>query len=218
MALLLCIDTSSRNCSVCIADDNRVLASRIQMDSNSHAQILASFIDEVFEESGIKRKELEAIVVSAGPGSYTGLRIGMSTAKGMCYALDIPLIALDSLENLALEMYRQEPNEDAIYIATLDSRKGEIYYAVMDGKQNLVCPSTPAIVKDLDWDKWKNKCVYIGGNTFTKLLDGTFEITLKTISLTYRAENYLILGSKYFSNKSFDSLVYKEQNYLKPFQ
>lgn len=218
MATLLFIDTSSKNCSVLLAEDNQVIAKRFQADTRSHAQLLPLFIEELFEETQLSRQALDAVVVSAGPGSYTGVRIGMSVAKGICYTLDLPLIALDSLLCLAETMQEKQGNNKGIYLATMDSRKGEIYYAAMDGNGIVLEPSQPAVVKDLDWDKWIDKTVYISGNTKEKLKDRSTDLTLMELTIDYSAENYIVKGFQQYMNKTYDNLVYKEPNYLKPFQ
>lgn len=218
MAKLLFIDTSSKNCSTLIAENEQILAQRFEADTRSHAQLLPVFIQELFTETGMEPSELDAIVVSAGPGSYTGVRIGMSLAKGMCYTLDLPLIALDSLICLGEAMIKEEAKTDAIYLASMDSRKGEIYYAALDGYGRVLEESQPAVVKDLDWDKWGDKRIYIAGNTQEKLVDYPKSSELSRIKLDYSAKNYIQKGFECFVNKTYDNLVYKEPNYLKPFQ
>ena len=102
MAVILCLETSTTNCSVAVAVDGRIIA--LQEDNNnqySHAEKLHPFIDQVLAKSGTLKSSLEAIAVSKGPGSYTGLRIGVSAAKGLCFAIDVPLIAIPTLEALA---------------------------------------------------------------------------------------------------------------------
>ena len=104
MALILCIETTTTNCSVALAKDGDVLGLKEDMGLNySHAERLHAYIEEVLLQAGVKQNELDAIAVSKGPGSYTGLRIGVSSAKGLCFALDIPLIATNTLEALALQ-------------------------------------------------------------------------------------------------------------------
>lgn len=218
MAKLLFIDTSSKNCSALIADDGQVIAERFEANTRSHAQLLPVFIHELFQEAKLERSELSAIAVSAGPGSYTGVRIGMSVAKGICYTLDLPLIALDSLTCMAESMIDIIIQNDAVYIATMDSRKGEIYYAAMDDKGQILNPSQPAVVKDLTWDKWMGKKVFIAGNTQDKLQNIPCLLTLTRLPLDYSAKNYIQSGFERFEKGIFDDLVYKEPNYLKPFQ
>ena len=218
MALLLFIDTSTSNCSVALVENQRIVSAKIELHTRSHAKLLPIFIQSIFKETGLEPKQLDAIVVAVGPGSYTGLRIGISTAKGMCYALDLPLIALDSLENLASTMLNKQGDKEAIYLATLDSRKGEIYYAAMDGWGQVICPSRPAKIAELDWSKWAKHAVYISGNTSDKISAANLQLELRSIQTQYQAENYVSEGFKCFNEKNFDDLVYTEPKYLKPFQ
>src|ERR1700761_6618817 len=101
MALILNIETSSTVCSVCLAKDGKEVAYHADRNANSHARVLTLFIEETIKSSHLTLQELDAIAVSAGPGSYTGLRIGVSVAKGLCYALNKPLIAVPTLLSIA---------------------------------------------------------------------------------------------------------------------
>lgn len=101
MALILNIETSTRTCSVCISEDGKVRDFKEINDEKSHAKYLTIFIDEIMKRQKISFNDLDAISVSKGPGSYTGLRIGVSTAKGLCYAKDLPLIAINTLQSMA---------------------------------------------------------------------------------------------------------------------
>lgn len=140
MTLILNIETATAVCSVCITKDNEVLALRETSESNSHARVVAVFIDQMLKETGIDKHLLDAVAVSKGPGSYTGLRIGVSTAKGLCYALDKPLIGIGTLESMAYGM-KQLPltktkGLPVIYIPMIDARRMEVYTALFD--ENLI--------------------------------------------------------------------------------
>ena len=101
MASILCIETSTEVCSVALSTDGKVAAAREDKSGKNHAQLLTCFVDEVMKSMNIPFNQLDAIAVSGGPGSYTGLRIGVSTAKGLCFASGLPLIAIPSLEAMA---------------------------------------------------------------------------------------------------------------------
>jgi tRNA threonylcarbamoyladenosine biosynthesis protein TsaB len=134
MALVLNIETATTNCSVSLSKDGETLALKEDMSSGySHAETLHLFIDEVFKMAKMKPSEIDAVAVSKGPGSYTGLRIGVSSAKGICFALNKPLIATDTLESLA----RQLQIEEGYIVPMLDARRMEVYSAVYDSKFNL---------------------------------------------------------------------------------
>ncbi len=132
MAYLLNIETAAKNCSVALANDGEVVLCREIADKDySHAEKLHFFIDEVVNEAGITYQDLSAVAVSQGPGSYTGLRIGVSAVKGLCYALNIPLIAVDTLESLARQLAISIP-ENAFIIPMIDARRMEVYSAVFN--------------------------------------------------------------------------------------
>lgn len=125
---ILCIETASTNCSVAIGRGAEVLALKEDYSRNfSHAERLHIFIQEILEENNIQLEDLDGIAISEGPGSYTGLRIGVSAAKGLCYSLGLPLIAVPTLTSLASQV-----QEKAIIIPMMDARRMEVYTAVFD--------------------------------------------------------------------------------------
>lgn len=127
MALIVNLETASTNCSVSLARDGELLALKEEDHARySHAEQLHPFIGRVLEAAGLDIKQLDAVAVSRGPGSYTGLRIGVSAAKGLCYALDIPLISLPTLRGMALQLQ----GADGLLIPVLDARRMEVYSAV----------------------------------------------------------------------------------------
>lgn len=132
MAIILCIETATTNCSVALSENGNVIAFREDSSKNySHAEQLHVFIEEVLNEANIAKDTIAAVAVSKGPGSYTGLRIGVSAAKGLCYALGIPLIAVPTLAVLA-----QTVDTAAVVVPMLDARRMEVYSAVFkDGGQ-----------------------------------------------------------------------------------
>ena len=133
MAFILNIETATKNCSVCLAKDGiPVAVSEYAGEGYAHAEKLHVFIEEVLQKAGIGYKDLTAIAVSMGPGSYTGLRIGVSAAKGLCYALGIPLLAIDTLELLA----RKVTISEGVIIPMIDARRMEAYTAVFDKDYN----------------------------------------------------------------------------------
>ena len=127
MALILSIETATTNCSVSLSKNGETLLLKEDNSNNySHAERLHVFIDETLREANIERSELEAIAVSKGPGSYTGLRIGVSAAKGLCYALDIPLISVSTLEALAYQVNV----DNGVIVPMLDARRMEVFSAI----------------------------------------------------------------------------------------
>ncbi|MBQ6072301.1 MAG: tRNA (adenosine(37)-N6)-threonylcarbamoyltransferase complex dimerization subunit type 1 TsaB [Bacteroidales bacterium] len=126
---ILMIETSTECCSVALADGTQILASRVNETPRQHAAQLVPYIQEVLKESGVSANALDAVAVSEGPGSYTGLRVGVSTAKGICFGAGVPLIGIDTLEILA----RQAEGRHDRIIAMLDARRMEVYAAPFDG-------------------------------------------------------------------------------------
>lgn len=131
MLNILCLETSSTNCSVAIATSDGILAIKEDNSNNySHAEKLHVFIDEILRENDLKISDLDAVAISKGPGSYTGLRIGVSAAKGLCFSLEIPLISISTLRSLA----RQVEEKDVLIIPLLDARRMEVYSAVFNAE------------------------------------------------------------------------------------
>ena len=134
MSLILNIETSTNTCSVALAQNGELLSYKEEHNIQSHASLITVFIDEVLQNAKKKASELDAVAVSIGPGSYTGLRIGLSCAKGLCYALNIPLITIDSLESLAQGMISEKYDANALYLPLIDARRNEVYYAIFNAK------------------------------------------------------------------------------------
>ncbi len=127
MSIILNIETSSKNCSVSVSKNGQIIGLKEQSyDEYSHSKSLHVFIDEIFKEIELSPQKLSAVAISEGPGSYTGLRIGVSAAKGICIALNIPLIAIDTMQILA----RKIECAEGYIISAMDARRDEIYYSV----------------------------------------------------------------------------------------
>ena len=148
--MILCLETATPVCSVALNDGCCTLALRETEGQNAHSEKITNFIREVMETAGIDYKQLDAVAVSKGPGSYTGLRIGVSTAKGICYAADLPLMAIDTLEAMAHGMKAKLGNqitENDLLIPMIDARRMEVYAAVFDANLNKI-EDTAALVID----------------------------------------------------------------------
>ena len=148
MALILNIETATKNCSVALAKDGKTLAIReIATQNFSHAEKLHVFIEELLEETNLKLQDLSAIAASQGPGSYTGLRIGVSASKGLCYALSIPLIAVDTLELLA----RKIEIQSGIIVPMIDARRMEVFCAFFDSKYAKIKETKAEIIDETSY-------------------------------------------------------------------
>ncbi len=163
---ILNIETATTNCSVSLSKDGKTIVLKEDYDKNySHAERLHVYIDDVLKEANISSDELEAIAVSKGPGSYTGLRIGVSAAKGLCYALDKPLISVSTLEALA----HQVTCDEGVIVSMLDARRMEVYAAVFDADYNQIKATDAQILDENAFqDYLEEGKVYFIGNGVEK--------------------------------------------------
>lgn len=216
MALILNIETSTTNCSISLSKDEEILVLLEDNNSNySHAEKLHLFIKNSFETSGISKNAIDAIAVSKGPGSYTGLRIGVSTAKGLCYALDKPLISVSTLEALA----HQVKINEGLIIPMLDARRMEVYSAIYNTNYTLNRDIEAQILDSASFNTAleKTTCYFIGnGVQKTK--------TIISHPNAHFVENKLpsaatlgILANKKFKTNNFEDVAYFEPYYLKDF-
>ena len=216
MAYILCIETATTNCSVSIVkNDETVAIIEDNSKSYSHAERLHTSISAVVKKSGITLRELSAVAVSKGPGSYTGLRIGVSTAKGLCFSLEIPLISVSTLHALA----SQVEQEEGFIVPMLDARRMEVYTAVFDTKYQLL-HSVEAKVLDADaYNTYLDKApVFFIGNGVTKWK--TLCTHPKAIFIEDALPSAIQMGKiayqKYVEN-DFEDTAYFEPYYLKDF-
>ncbi len=161
MATILCLETATTNCSVALSINGEVRAIKEENNQKySHAEKLHVFIDEVLKEAKVDKNGLDAIAVSKGPGSYTGLRIGISAVKGLCFALDIPLISTLTLEILA----QQVKNEDCYIISLLDARRMEVYSAVFNSEKKQIRETKAEILEENLFEDFLKvrKTIFIG--------------------------------------------------------
>ncbi len=216
MALLLCLETTTTNCSVALAKDGEILALKEDMGLNySHAERLHIYIAEVLEQAKVSKTDIDAVAVSEGPGSYTGLRIGVSAAKGLCFALNIPLIATNTLKALAM----QAKEEYAFVIPVLDARRMEVYSTVFDNQLGEIRGIEAQVVEEDSFLSYLEEgSVLFIGNGATKLKDlikhpnAHFE----TEALPSAREMVILAEAK---NKISDTVdvAYFEPFYLKDF-
>lgn len=141
MALILNIETSSTSCSVCLSRNGAVQDFRVDYEKNSHARMITLLVDELLQANNVTYQQLDAIAVSAGPGSYTGLRIGVSAAKGYCYALNKPLIAVPTLQLIAEGIKQKAVGDARFYLPLIDARRMDVYAAVYSDKGEELLPA-----------------------------------------------------------------------------
>ena len=214
---ILHIETSSRNCSVAISDGEELLCLCEEVSENyKQSESLHTFVEWALEGAEISLKEIEAVSLGKGPGSYTGLRIGAASAKGFCYGLKVPLIAVNSLETMIEPFLSQ--NYDVI-IPLIDARRMEVYCAVFDGNSGEMISETEA--KILDEQSFKEvegkKILFVGDGA--KKAKEILQISgVDFISDVYPSAKYLIKKSvEKFKQKNFEDVAYFEPFYLKDF-
>ncbi|MCB9201883.1 MAG: tRNA (adenosine(37)-N6)-threonylcarbamoyltransferase complex dimerization subunit type 1 TsaB [Flavobacteriales bacterium] len=222
MSYILHLETSSKNCSVVISKDLEVVCSCEEATKDfSHSEKLHTFIEWVLEGAGINIQDLDAVAVGKGPGSYTGLRIGVSTAKGLCFALGIPLISIDTLSILA-NKYIGKQEYDYI-IPVLDARRMELYTTVFNAKTGERVEEIEShILNEKSWEKYRDKSICIVGDCIEKVKNYCDEtgITFRNIDFSEElpsAKNMVSLVSQKFKNSEFEDVAYFEPFYLKEF-
>jgi len=218
MALILNIETATTNCSVSIAKDGKMLALK-EYDSAgySHAEQLHLFIKEVLENAALLLSDLNAIAVSKGPGSYTGLRIGVSAAKGLCFSLDIPLISVATLSSMAHQLTLGE--SDAV-VSVLDARRMEVYSAVFDAGFNQVKETEAKIIDETSYQDIINsyKTIYFIGSGAQKIKDTLQNDTLEfLVDAVPSAKEMCAVSYQSYSSSNFEDVAYFEPYYLKDF-
>ena len=215
MTYILNIETATRNCSVTLSKEGRtILCKEIAEQGFSHAEKLHVFIFDILKETGINIREIAAIAVSKGPGSYTGLRIGVSTAKGFCYALGIPLIAIDTLEILA----RQVEVKSGVIVSMIDARRMEVYSAVFDSNYvKLRDVKAEIITSDSFADTTEN--IYFVGDCQEKCQEVLTKENFKFLpNVVFPSANEMsALSFEKFAKNQFEDVAYFEPFYLKDF-
>ena len=215
MSYILNIETATKNCSVSLAQGGQtVLCREIAEKGYSHAERLHVFIAEILQESGVNFQELNAVAVSQGPGSYTGLRIGVSAAKGLCYSLDIPLIAIDTLQVLAAQAHI----EQGLIVAMIDARRMEVYSAIFNPKIEKTREVLAQIIDENSFDTFQENLYFVGDCALKckGTLNKSNHFFLE--SHIYPSANEMsCLSFKKFKTNEFVDLAYFEPYYLKDF-
>jgi len=217
MSLLLTIETTTKNCSVAIFENSTLLVHK-EHNSNEylHAEYLTLFIEEAVKKIGINLKEIDGIALSKGPGSYTGLRIGTSTAKALCYSLDIPLVSVSTLRYMAFAMSTKE--EYKFYCPMIDARRMEVFTSIYDQYNNEVREIKADIVDEGMYKQFLRdrvvffgdgalKCKHIITNSNAYFIDNIFP----------SAKDMGVLANDRFVKECFEDIAYFEPYYLKDF-
>lgn len=218
MSLILSLETASSVCSVALHDEGIIKASSHLFISQSASSKLAVMVDELLKRCDLKPSQLHAVAVSEGPGSYTGLRIGVATAKGLCYALNIPLIAVNTLESLVQKIATQFSDE-VILCPMLDARRMEVYCLLANNKGDVLEPTQAKVIDESSFADLllKSKIVFFGNGAAKckELITSSNAIFLSDIVPS--AEEIGELAFKKFHAEQFEDLADFEPFYLKDF-
>ena len=227
MSLILNIETATGVCSVALARDGQLLGMKESNTKNSHASVLTLFMDEVIKTAGIALSELDAIAVSEGPGSYTGLRIGVAAAKGLCYALEKPLIGVSTLRSMAFGMPHPPPPSPSreeeiniLYCPMIDARRMEVYCAIFDKKGKEIRETRAEIINENSFMEYLGKDrIFFAGDGALKCRSLFDKHPNAVFSENFQASaRFMIsLSEEKFSQKNFEDLAYFEPYYLKDF-
>ncbi len=214
MSYILNIETATKNCSVAVAKDGKtILCKEIAEIGYSHAEKLHVFIEEILQETNLTHKDLSAIAVSKGPGSYTGLRIGVSAAKGLCFALDIPLISVDTLQVLA-----SQAKTEGIIIPMIDARRMEVYSAIFNSKLEKTRAVRAEILDENSFSEINETVFFVGDcseKAKTVLKKDNFVFLEEFVFPS--ANDMSPLSFDKFINNNFEDVAYFEPFYLKDF-
>lgn len=220
MACILNIETSTHVCSVALADAGVVVFEKLSFEGPSHAALLGVYVEEAYAFAASENLHIDAVAVSGGPGSYTGLRIGVSVAKGLCFGGDIPLLAIPTLEVVAVEGIRQGMDTDGIYCAMLDARRMEVYDAVYDADMKQLDKTTADIITPESFASYleTGRKVYFFGNGAAKckgVITASNAVFIDDINPM--AASMASLSEKAYNEACFENVAYYEPYYLKEF-
>jgi tRNA threonylcarbamoyladenosine biosynthesis protein TsaB len=219
MSRFLFIETSTSICSVALSENGKIIELKESSDEKAHARILAFFIQEILQKQNIKVEQLNAIVVSRGPGSYTGLRIGVATAKGLAYAANIPMIAISTLKAMAAGYSKQSKQENALIIPMIDARRMEVYSAVFNQKNEEIRGIQADIVDADTYAAYllEQKVIFIGDGAVKCKETINNENAIFVENFNPSAAFMLELAEQKWLNKQFEDVAYFEPLYLKDF-
>jgi tRNA threonylcarbamoyladenosine biosynthesis protein TsaB len=218
MAFILSIESSTTICSVAIHEKGTLVGLFELHQDNVHAQKLMLLVEGLMGRVGLKSDELQAIAVSSGPGSYTGLRIGVSIAKGLAFAHDIPLIGVDTLEAMARQVIPFVQEGDLV-IPMMDARRMEVYMAVYDAYLRKLEPVEPRVIESNPFLKYlKEKRVFFLGDGVKKLREILYHPNSVFLDKFNSATSVGEIAYRKFEERVFEDIAYFEPNYLKEFR
>lgn len=215
MAILLNIDTSQEQASLCLARGEAIIGERVNEQQHDHASWIHAAIQELLAESGLLLSQLDAIAVTNGPGSYTGLRVGMASAKGLCYALSKPLICIPTLEMMA---YAARNTSATLICPMIDARRMEVFSAIYDKNLNVVVPPEAVILEPATYHSYITAhpvCFFGSGSKKLQPLLQSQHAQFEDIP--FSATHMASISFRKFKLQDFASLTYAEPLYIKEF-
>lgn len=224
MATILNIETSGTTCSAALTAEGMILAHREDFGGRNHAALLSGFVKDCLDYASERSLKLDAVAVSMGPGSYTGLRIGLSEAKGLAYALDIPLIGVSTLELLATRVMFSADNiaEDAVFIPMIDARRMEVYTAAYDFALTALLDPQPLVLDDSSYAALRSsgrQLLYFGsGAAKAQPVFADCDKALFVEDVDAVAVDMIALAERAYARRDFIDLAYSTPSYLKEFQ
>jgi len=218
MALILNIESSNSTCSVCIADKGEVKYIKETTESNKHSEMLASYIQQILEEAKITASQLDAVAVSIGPGSYTGLRIGVSLAKGIAYSANIPVIAVSTLKSLAWAAQSKiEETAEYTICPMIDARRMEVYSQAFDHALSTKSDAEAVIVDENSYADLLQHKTFFCGNGSEKCKTALHNPNAVFLEIDTSSSFIAMLAEEQFNNNDFVDTAYFEPFYLKQF-
>ncbi|MEO0572322.1 MAG: tRNA (adenosine(37)-N6)-threonylcarbamoyltransferase complex dimerization subunit type 1 TsaB [Bacteroidota bacterium] len=217
MATILCLETATTNCSVALGIHGEIKSWVEENSPNySHSEQLHVFMEQAMTKASVSIKDLDAIAVSKGPGSYTGLRIGVSAAKGLCFSLDIPLISIPTLKSMATQI---QLNPKEVVIPLLDARRMEVYSCAFDDKHMALSDTKAEIISEGSFQEYvKYQKIHLVGNGAAKCKDVlTHDIFEFDPGVVPSAKEMVTLAEKKYLRNEFEDVAYFEPYYLKDF-
>lgn len=222
MAYILQIDSSHSVCSVSLAKDGQLFSHKETHEPNAHSRLLSVFVDEMLRENRVEAQELSAVAISQGPGSYTGLRIGASFAKGLCFGLNIPFIAIDTLEAMAhwfSASAQSTIDETDTICPMIDARRMEVYTEILSSSLEIITPATAKIIDDESFkEELSSGKVHFFGNGADKcssVITNTNAHFHPDFQHSSRGMTSLVWQK--YTQKEFSDIAYFEPFYLKDF-
>ncbi|RFC54415.1 tRNA (adenosine(37)-N6)-threonylcarbamoyltransferase complex dimerization subunit type 1 TsaB [Brumimicrobium aurantiacum] len=215
MAKFIHIETSTKVCSVAISENGQLIdLLEESSDAYIHSERLTVFIEKIVKQNNWKLNEISAIVVTSGPGSYTGLRIGVSTAKGLCYALSVPLIAVNTLESIAFLAHKKHP--ESTICAMIDARRMEVFSTLFNSDLKIVKPLSADVLDEKTYEEFLPILVCGDGAAKTKELWSDRDLQIDE-SIVSSAAGQVEIAFEKFKNVDFEDVAYFEPKYLKDF-